>query len=355
MSWGGLTSPSASSWKCFSSPGRRSLILAGMGMRAGGLSLHLRDDLPADDAGVDPAPGTVLVADDDPSVRHLVSLAFELDGFPVVSATDGREALAYALALQPAALVLDGVMPHLDGMEVTRRLRRELGPGPAVLILTGRTDVADRIAAFEAGADDYVVKPVRVTELVDRVKRHLQRDAASRPGHLLGSPEVYENLRRRMQAGEAVAAICVELVGLRPFSRHYSYARGERVLRSIGDLLVSLAGSQPATVSGRLGADDFLVVTAPGAVSSIADELIDRFTARVASFYDPPDAARGWINVTDRAGRTRRYRPLSLGVGVAVSEPGRAGHHLELVERAAEMARYAGAGDGSRVAVDRRS
>ena len=324
-------------------------------MRAAGLSLHLRDDVPADEAGVDAAPGTVLVADDDSSVRHLVSLAFELDGFNVVSATDGREALEYARTVRPVALVLDAVMPHLDGMEVSRRLRAELGPGPTVLILTGRTDVADRIAAFEAGADDYVVKPVRVTELVDRVKRHLQRDPASRPGHLLGSPEIYENLRRRMRAGEAVAAMCVELVGLRPFSRHYSYARAERVLRSIGDLLVTLAASHPATLSGRLGADDFLVATAPGAVNPIADELIATFTARVASFYDPPDAARGWINVTDRSGRTRRYRPLTLGVGVAVSRPGRAGHHLELVERAVEMARYAGAGDGSRVAVDRRS
>lgn len=325
-----------------------------MGTRAAGLSLHRRAEARLADAGLEPT-GTVLVADDDPSVRHLVTLAFELDGFTVVSATDGREALEYACRVRPAAAVLDAVMPHLDGMEVSRRLRSELGPGPALLILTGRTDVADRIAAFEAGADDYVVKPVRVTELVDRVKRHLQRDPAQRSRKLLGGPEMYEDLHRRLRAGEAVTAICVGVTGLRPFSRHYSYARTERVLRWIGDLLLGLSAPRPGTVVGRLGADDFLILAPPGIVTGLAQELVESFTAQVSTFYDPADAERGWIDVTDRSGRTRRHRPLMLGVGVASSAPGSPSHHLELVERAVEMARYAGNAEASRVAVDRRS
>ncbi len=326
-----------------------------MGTRAAGLSLSERAEARPDDAGAEPVGGTVLVADDDPSVRHLVALAFELDGFTVVSASDGREALECARRQPPAAAVLDAVMPHLDGMEVSRRLRSELGRGPALIILTGRTDVADRIAAFEAGADDYVVKPVRVTELVDRVKRHLQRDRTQRTGRLLGGPEMYEDLRQRLRAGEAVAAMCVEVTGLRAFSRYYSYARTERVLRWIGDLVVGLATPRPGTVVGRLGADDFLILTPPQSVPGLAEELIDSFTARVSTFYDPPDAKRGWIDVTDRTGQTRRHRPLILGVGVSSSLPGRSGHHLELVERAAEMARFAGNGASSRLAVDRRS
>ena len=299
---------------------------------------------------------TVLVADDDPSVRRLVTLAFELDGFTVVSASDGREALDCALSLRPAAAVLDAVMPHLDGMEVSRGMRLALGQGPAVLILTGRTDVADRIAAFEAGADDYVVKPVKVTELVDRVKRHLERGSGHHSGKLLGGPEVYEDLRRRMRAGEAVAAMCVGVVGLRPFSSHYSYARAERVLRWISDALVGLADRRPGTVVGRLGADDFLTLSPPRDVTDLADDLLALFAAQIPAFYDPADAERGWIDVTDRLGRTRRHRPLTLGIGMASSVLGaRSRHHLELVERAAEMARYAGTGETSRVAVDRRT
>ena len=319
-----------------------------------GLSPSVDGDVP-DEVEVDPAGSTVLVADDDPSVRHLVALAFELDGFNVASAIDGREALDLALQLRPAAVVLDAVMPYLDGMEVSRHLRAELGRRPAVLMLTGRTDVADRIAAFEAGADDYVVKPVRVTELVDRVKRHLQRDATRRPGRLLGSPQIYEDLRRRMRAGEAVAAMCVDVIGLRPFSRHYSYARSERVLRWIGDMLLGLAAVRTGTVVGRLGADEFLAATTPEAATQLAGDLLAAFDVTVGTFYDPVDADRGWIDVTDRAGRTRRHRPLALAVGIAAADPGRSGHHLELVERAAEMARYAGKSPTSRVAMDRRA
>jgi GGDEF domain-containing protein len=167
---------------------------------------------------------------------------------------------------------------------------------------------------------------------------------------------VYEDLRRRMRAGEAVVAMCVEVVGLRPFSRHYSYARAERVLRWVSDVLVGLAAQRPETVVGRLGADDFLTLTPPRDVTDLANELLAAFAAQISAFYDPADAERGWIDVTDRAGRTRRHRPLTLGVGAATSALGaRSRHHLELVERAAEMARYASTGEASRVAVDRRS
>src|SRR2546421_3650079 len=138
------------------------------------------DEPPASRSGLalvprpDPAPAAptgavVLVVDDDPSVRRLLELALRLEGFTVMSAADGEEALERARIHHPGAVVLDAVMPGIDGLEVCRRLRSELGWGPAVLMLTGRTDVADRLTAFENGADEYVVKPVRVTELVERV------------------------------------------------------------------------------------------------------------------------------------------------------------------------------------------
>ncbi|HEY3240297.1 MAG TPA: response regulator [Acidimicrobiia bacterium] len=294
------------------------------------------------------------MADDDPSVRNLVVLALELEGFTVLAAADGREALEMACLHHPAAVILDAVMPHLNGMEVSRRLRLELGRGPAVVMLTGRTDVADRVAAFAAGADDYVVKPVRVTELVDRVKRHLHWPSPRGTGRLLGSPDLYEDLRRRLDAGEATAAVCVEVGGLPPFSRHYSFARSERVLRWLADVLLRLAAERPGTTVGRLGAEDFLVVTSPDATAGLTEALLDAFAARVCGFYDPADAVRGWIEVVDRSGQTRRHRPLALSVGVASSASGASGHHLDLVERAAEMARYARTPEGSRVAVDRR-
>ncbi len=335
--------------------GSAGLILAAVGMRAT-TPLHLRGDVLREEARVDPTGPIVLVADDDPSVRQLVALALELDGFTVVAAADGREAYERACSYRPAAVVLDAVMPHLSGMEVSRLLRAELGPETAVLMLTGRTDVADRVAAFEAGADDYVVKPVRVTELVERVKRRLHRSPGALTGRLLGSPELYGDLQRRMQAAEATSVIYVEINGLRAFSRCYSFTRAERLLEWVGELLLLLAGNHTHTIAGRLGADNFLVLTPPEAGGDITDDLVSRFAEGVASFYDKRDATRGWIEVTDRVGLARRFRLMSLSVGVASTPSDRPGHHLEVIERAAEMARYAGVGgDGSRVAFDRRA
>jgi DNA-binding response OmpR family regulator len=305
-------------------------------------------------APVAPPGATVLVVDDDPSVRRLLELALRLEGFTVMSAADGEAALDCARIHHPGAIVLDAVMPGVDGIEVCRRLRSELGWGQAILMLTGRTDVADRRTAFESGADDYVVKPVRVTELVEKVKRHLeQAPTATGPARLLGGPEAYDHLRRRMEATEAVEVLSVKVGGLPAFSRHYSFARADRVLRWLGDVLLGLAAARPGTVVGRLGAGDFLVVSAPETGDALVAELLDAFDACLPSFYDPADAERGWIEVTDRMGRTDRGR-LTLAIGVSSNEGNGVGHHLDLLQRAAEMADYAGARGTDRVGVDRR-
>jgi DNA-binding response OmpR family regulator len=294
---------------------------------------------------------TVLVVDDDPSVTRLLSLAFGLEGFTVCSAADGEEALECARRERPGAIILDAIMPGLTGMDVCRTIRAELGWGPTIVILTGHTDLADRLAALESGADDYVVKPMRVIDLVEKVKTRLHRAASPRPRSLLGGPQIYDEMQRRMS--EPTAAVFVEVRGLRPFTARYSFARGERLLDFVGDLLLELTADEPGALVGRLGAEEFLVVTRPEGRDSLTDRLVRAYASQRPHFYDPADAKRGWIEVTDRQGRTSRHRFLPLAVGVAVTHQEEGGqHHLELLERAAEMARYARA--HGPVAVDRR-
>jgi DNA-binding response OmpR family regulator len=293
---------------------------------------------------------TVLVVDDDPSVRRLLSLAFELEGFTVCSAADGEEALECARRERPGAIVLDAIMPGLTGLEVCRTLRVELGWEPTIVILTGRTDLADRFAALASGANDYVVKPMRVIDLVERVKTRLHRAASPGPCSLLGGPQIYERMQGRRN--EPMAVVFVEVRGLRPFTSHYSFARGERLLDFVGDLLLELTADEPRALVGRLGAEEFLVVTAPEGLDSLTARLVSAYASQRPHFYDPADAKRGWIEVTDRQGRTSRHRFLPLAVGVAVTHPEHGQHHLEVLQRAAEMARYARA--HGPVAVDRR-
>jgi two-component system, OmpR family, response regulator ResD len=163
----------------------------------------------------------VLVVDDDPTVAEVVAGYLDRAGFVVDRAGDGPGALARAAVERPDLVVLDLMLPGLDGLEVCRRLR-EQGPVP-VIMLTARGDEDDRILGLEIGADDYVTKPFSPRELVLRVESVLRRTAARAPaGPLLrGGPITLDPAARRATRGEEELALTIrEFDLLAYFLRH---------------------------------------------------------------------------------------------------------------------------------------
>ena len=126
---------------------------------------------------------TILVVDDEPKITRLVRDYLESAGFAVVTAADGREALMRARTEHPDLVILDLGLPQLDGLDVTRRLRRE-GELP-IIMLTARDDETDKLVGLELGADDYVTKPFSPRELVARVRAVLRRRDPDRSDDLL--------------------------------------------------------------------------------------------------------------------------------------------------------------------------
>ncbi len=116
----------------------------------------------------------LLVVDDDPALREALALVLDLGGFDVTTAKDGREAIRSIADAPPDAVVLDVLMPGIDGLEVCRRIRAA-GDTTPVLMLTARAEVGERVAGLEAGADDYLVKPFAREELVARLRALLRR------------------------------------------------------------------------------------------------------------------------------------------------------------------------------------
>ena len=126
----------------------------------------------------------ILVVDDEPSVREALERVLRLDGFEVALAADGMQAVRHMSVATPDAVVLDVLMPRLDGLEVCRRLR-DVGDRTPVLMLTARDSIGDRVAGLEAGADDYLTKPFALEELLARLRALLRRTGWEGERHVL--------------------------------------------------------------------------------------------------------------------------------------------------------------------------
>ncbi len=163
----------------------------------------------------------ILVVDDDAAVRESLRRALGLESYEVEIAGDGTEALE-RLSGEPEvdAVVLDVSMPRLDGLEVCRRLRRD-GNALPVLMLTARDEVADRVAGLDAGADDYVVKPFALEELLARLRALLRRTAPDETAVLRFSDlELDPATRRAVRGGDPIELTRTEFGLLELFLRN---------------------------------------------------------------------------------------------------------------------------------------
>lgn len=145
---------------------------------------------------------SVLIAEDDRAVRESLERALSFEGFAVSSVPDGAAALTAIVADRPEVVVLDVMMPHVDGLTVCRTLRMR-GDRTPILMLTARQEVADRVAGLEAGADDYLVKPFALDELLARVRALLRRSGMLPDGAELQYGDLsIDRAGRRARRGE---------------------------------------------------------------------------------------------------------------------------------------------------------
>jgi diguanylate cyclase (GGDEF)-like protein len=306
----------------------------------------------------------VLVVDDEPDVRVYLTVTLELAGFDVVEACDGVEALELARSNSPDLVLLDVMMPRLDGMQALRRLRSDPRTSHLpVLLTTARAQRDDILQGLDTGADDYLTKPIDADVLVARVRAALRRADQQRSLNPLtglpGNERILGELAGRLGRHEDVGLLYVDLDQFKPYNDHYGFLRGDDALRALADVLRDVAGEvgDAETFVGHVGGDDFVVILAPELTEGVAEAVCTRFDAIAPSLYDVDDRRAGGIEVADRRGVPQRFGLLSLSIGVATTTQRDIGHHGELVTVATEMKRYAKsrATAGSAYAVDRRN
>lgn len=304
----------------------------------------------------------VLVVDDDFDIARYLELNLSLEGFTVHVAHDGDEALAIAHSVRPAVVLLDVMMPGMDGYEVCRQLRAAVGTSQcAILMLTAKTMSADRVVGLTAGADDFIAKPFDPPELVARVRSSLRRARQLRDvSPLTGLPGNSE-ITRRAEALASAEAPCFALVhadldSFKAYNDRYGFLRGDEAIRRAAEVIGDAIAAVPSELAflGHVGGDDFVLLTDPGSVEQLCREVIERFDLMAPLLYDPEDAARGWIEVKDRQRQHRRFDLMTISLGVA-STARRAIHSVaEASTIATEMKAAAKAQTGSAYRIDQR-
>ncbi len=158
----------------------------------------------------------ILVVDDERAVRESLRRALALEGYDVDLASDGEEALESVRRAEPDALILDVLMPGVDGLEVSRRLRRS-GSKVPILMLTARDAIENRVEGLDAGADDYVTKPFALEELLARVRALLRRTTGGEEILRFADIELDPSMRQVTRGGEPVELTRTEFALLELF------------------------------------------------------------------------------------------------------------------------------------------
>jgi diguanylate cyclase (GGDEF)-like protein len=307
-------------------------------------------------------PETILVVDDDPDIARFVEVNLRSAGYDVAVAADGEEALEKAGAVRPDLVLLDVMMPRIDGFEVAQRLRKNpQTANTSIIMLTAKALSADKVTGLQSGADDYIIKPFDPIELLARVKGTLRRAKEMRNlSPLTGLPgniRIQEEIERQVREGRPFAVLYCDLDNFKAYNDRQGFVRGDRLIQAVSrivqEAIADLDGSEGFV--GHVGGDDFVAVLRPEVAEEAAKRICRRFDEVRAEYYDPEDLERGYVRLEDRRGVLQDIPLVAISVGIATTAKRAFAHYGEAVAVATEMKQFAKRQSGSSYAVDRRT
>jgi diguanylate cyclase (GGDEF)-like protein len=310
--------------------------------------------------GLTAARDRILVVDDDVDIAAFVKIELEVAGFEVNLAHDGLAALELVSSWRPDLVVLDLMMPGLDGVDVTRRLRAAaITSVLPIIMLTAKGTTADKVLGLTAGADDYIVKPFDTLELVARVRSTLRRKQEFREVSPLtglpGNTRILREIGDRLRLLEPFAVCYCDIDGFKAVNDAYGFARGDEFIVTLARMLQqAVMDAEPPAFLGHVGGDDFVVICAPAQIRPLTERAVAQFEAAADELYDEEDRARGYVSVKSRRDGIRDVGLVTVSIGVALSSQRRYADPREVVAVASEMKTVAKTQPGSFVAVDRR-
>lgn len=288
----------------------------------------------------------ILVVDDAPDISEMLRFYFSSQGYEVLVAHRGQDAINLCQKGSPQLVLLDIMLPDMDGYDVCKRLRSNLRTSHIpIIFLTQRDERSDKIAGLELGADDYVTKPFDIEELRMRVQNALKRasyESLTNPVTGLPSGKLVEDVLKRLLRDTRWALLFIGVGGFRAFGDVYGFVAGDDVLRFASSILTSTTDEAggPNDFVGHVGGADFLVVVDPDRARTVAQKIQERFNREVGSFYSFRDREAGYMTIVGPNGKETHAPLMTMSIGV-IFGGGNFADIREITEVAAEARRKA--------------
>jgi diguanylate cyclase (GGDEF)-like protein len=270
----------------------------------------------------------IMVVDDDPFISQIITEALLSDGYKVERAADGQEALDKIEQLVPDLVIMDYMMPKMDGPELCRRMKNspKVKHVPVIMV-TAVADVKEKVHLLESGAEDYIVKPFDLEELLARVKVVLRRSTElgidlNQLTKLPGNVSIMKEIDNRLKSAEKFGICYVDLGNFKAFNDRYGFDYGNRVITEMAKLMRKIVEDSDIQKCflGHIGGDDFIAIMPIAFTDHFCMELISRFDMFIMAFYDPEDQKKGYILAKSRTGEMTRFPIMRLRIAVVTND-----------------------------------
>ncbi|HKP54179.1 MAG TPA: response regulator [Chloroflexia bacterium] len=271
----------------------------------------------------------ILIVDDEPTIVDLLEEHLQSEGYDTTHAFSGEEALQVLDDVTPDLVILDLMLPGMDGYEVCRlmQLNPRLNHIPVIMV-TARSAIPNKVMGYQRGADDYVVKPFDPEELSVRVRaqlHHLYHDTVAELTGLPGPQVIEETIQSRTQdSSRPWAIIYIDITNFTAYNESYTFLEGDDMIKEAADALdqaVRQEGEGDDLV-GHMGGDKFVVITEPPRVEAITACAQELFAKGRDNLYSPVEREQGFVATVNHQGLLAHVALCALDFEVVTSEEG---------------------------------
>jgi len=294
----------------------------------------------------------LLVVEDDIDIGNMLKIYFSGMDFDVDVAVRGSDALEKTKQVLPHLIVLDIMLPDIDGYEVCRNLRTSMRTSHIpVIFLTQKDERSDKLQGLELGADDYITKPFDIEELKLRVQgaiRRSERESLTDPRSGLPAGRLIEEQLRRIIRQKGWALLDARVNNFESFKDVYGFVAGDDVLRFTAMLIGEVVDEIGTTSDfiGHAGGDNFIMITTEAKANAMKARLKERFDHEVQTHYNFIDRQQGFVQAPTADGTTVKVPFMSISIGIVSPSMQSFSDIREITELAAEARRQDTAAGG---------